>query len=224
MHKIVALVVLISITVKGFSQPQFGVFGGPQMVTANYKIYSQKQSSTAKYGFHLGAMAKVPFDNQLFFAPEAFYSLKGYKVKFKQSAFPPDTNAVNNNTTIHTFELAFLLQYDFSNQPDHFFVKLGPSLDFQLFGKEKFDLKNGTSVDRKMVFDFEDYGRYAASILLQFGYEISNSVLISANYTHGIGNLNNHDGGPSIRYRAFGLSVGKYFGRKKIVMDTRNKE
>jgi hypothetical protein len=223
MHKIVALLVLISSTVKSFGQPQFGVFGGPQMITTSYKIYSEKQPGTAKYGFHLGAMAKVPFDNQLFFAPQAFYSLKGYKVRFNQSAFPPDTNAVNNNTTIHTFELAFLLQFDFNNQPDHFFVKLGPSLDFQLFGKEKFDLKNGTAADQKMIFDFGNYGRYAANILLQFGYEISNSFLISANYTHGIGNLNNHDGGPSIRYRGFGLSVGKYFG-KKMVMDTRNKE
>ncbi|MEI9808721.1 MAG: hypothetical protein WDO16_13155 [Bacteroidota bacterium] len=46
--------------------------------------------------------------------------------------------AADNNTSIHTFELAFLLQYDLGKNPQHFFIKAGPSLDFQLAGKEKF--------------------------------------------------------------------------------------
>ena len=62
-----------------------------------------------------------------------------------QQAFPPDTAAIDNNTTIHTFELASLLQYNLGKQPYHFFIKAGPSLDFQLFGKEKFTKKDNSS-------------------------------------------------------------------------------
>ena len=66
--------------------------------------------------------------------------MKGYKVKLANPAFPPDILAVDNNTTFHTLELAILLQYDFSSSPGHAFIKLGPSIDFQLFGKETFRL------------------------------------------------------------------------------------
>ena len=60
-------------------------------------------------------------------------------MKFNRYAFPPDTLATDNNTSIHTFELAFLLQFDLGKRHGHFFIKAGPSLDFQLAGKEKDD-------------------------------------------------------------------------------------
>ncbi|MGZ8525252.1 MAG: outer membrane beta-barrel protein, partial [Chitinophagaceae bacterium] len=108
-----------------------------------------------------------------------------------------------------------LLQYDFNNQPKHFFVKFGPSLDFQLSGKEKFNRSNNTRTNQKMVFDFDKYGRYGASMLIQLGYETSNGFLIAGQYTHGIGSINNADFGPRIWHRVFGISIGKYLGKKK---------
>jgi hypothetical protein len=176
-----------------------------------------------KYGFQAGAMLKIPFDNNLYFAPAFFYSLKGYKVKFNQQAYPPDTNAVDNNVTMHTAELAFMLQYDLNKAANHFFIKLGPSLDFQLFGKEKFRLENNTTVDQKIVFDFGKYGHFGASMQLQFGYETAGGFTIFGQYSHGLGSINNADGGPRIRYRVYNISIGKYLFRKKIVIDTRNK-
>ena len=198
-----------------YAQVQISIFAGPQTTSSKYTVNSKKQSNTNKYGFQLGTSLKVPFDNKLYFSPAAFYSLKGYKVKFNQPSLPPDKLAIDNNTTIHTFELAALLQYDFSNLPNHFFVKFGPSIDFQLDGKEKFHLSDGTTVDQKMVFSFERYGRYGASILLQLGYETSNGLLLSGQYSHGIGSINNADFGPRIWHRVFGISIGKYIGKKK---------
>ena len=142
------------------AQPQYGIFGGPQTSFSKYSIDSKLQPNTPKYGFQLGATAKVPFEERLSFAPAAYYSLKGYKVRFNRSAFPPDTLAVDNNTTIHTFELAFLIQFDMGKKPDHFFLKAGPSLDFQLAGKEKFRLRDNSVVNRDMKFSYGDYGRY----------------------------------------------------------------
>lgn len=206
------------------SQTQFGIFAGPQATAARYTILNEKQKNDLKYSFHTGVCLKVPFDVNLFFAPEAFYSMKGYKVTFTQFVYPPGPKAKNNNTTIHTFELAALLQYDFGKSANHFYMKAGPSLDFQLFGNEKFDTTGGT-VDRKMKFSTDgDYGYFGANLLMQLGFETEKGFFISAQYTHGAASINNEDGGPKIRHRVYGFTIGKYLNRKKIVMDTKNKE
>jgi hypothetical protein len=201
------------ITIIASSQVKFDLFAGPQATATHYTILNVKQKNDLKFGFQAGLGLKVPFENKLSFSPAAFYSMKGYKVTLNQPSFPPDSNAKDNNTTIHTFELAALLQYDFNNQPDHFFIKGGPSLDFQLFGKETFNLKAGGSVSRNMKFSYADYGHYSANMLAQFGYETGNGLLIFAQYSHGLASINNADGGPAIRHRVYGISIGKYINR-----------
>jgi len=209
------LAVLTNISVKSFAQAEVVIFGGPQITSAKYTVNGKKQSSANKYGFQLGTNLKIPFENKLYFSPAAFYSLKGYKVKLNRPSFPPDTLAIDNNTTIHTFELAALMQFDFSIRPNHFFLKFGPSIDFQLYGKEKFNRSNNSHIDRNMIFSFEKYGRYGASILLQLAFETSNGVLLCCQYSHGIGSINNADFGPGIWHRVLGVSIGKYLGKKK---------
>lgn len=223
MKKIIVCLLVALIAINGDAQPVPGLFAGPQMTSSKYTVLGAKQPTTWKTGFNAGFMMKVPFDNNLFFAPQAFYSLKGYKVKFNQRAFPPDTLAIDNNTSIHTFELAALLQYDFSKHAG-FFIRFGPSLDFQLFGNEKFHKTDNSTVDQKMKFDFVNYGRYGASMHLHLGYETKDGFVITAQYTHGMGSINNADYGPRIRHRVFGVTIGKYFKKKNMTMDTRNKE
>lgn len=209
----------------GYSQVEVGFFAGPQATAARYTILNQKQKTELKYGFQAGVGFKVPFEDKLYFAPAGFYSLKGYKVSFTEFRYPPDTAAKDNNTTIHTFELAAMLQYDFNSDPNHVFIKIGPSLDFHLFGKEKFNLKNGSAVNRNMKFSTDgDYGHFSANMLMQLGYETGSGFFIFAQYTHGMASTNNADYGPKIRHRAYGVSLGFYLNRKKIVIDTRNKE
>lgn len=224
MMKTVALLILTVIALSTSAQNQVGIFVGPQATTAKYTINGINQSTDTKYGFHLGGVFKVPFEGRIYFTPSAFYSMKGYKVAFNQRAYPPDTLASDNNTTLHTFEVAALLQVDFGKKENHLFVRGGPSLDFQLKGKEKFNLKNGTLVNRNMPFGFDKYGHFGANLLLQFGYETKNGISLAALYGHGIGNINNADYGPSIRHRAYGLSIGKYLSRRKSTIDTHNKE
>lgn len=209
---LIALSCLINLCAS--SQNQFGFFAGPQATTAHYTIEDVKQKTEFKYGFQAGVTMKVPFDAGLFFSPTAFYSMKGYKVAYTKFAFPPDLAAKDNNTTLHTFELAGLLQYDFGSQPGHVFIKAGPSLDFQLFGKEKYNLTAGGSVNQNMKFSFGDYGHFAANMLAQIGYETTGGIMIFAQYSHGIASISNADGGPHINHRAYGISIGKYFSRK----------
>ncbi|TMI70169.1 MAG: PorT family protein [Bacteroidetes bacterium] len=214
MKKTCCLSVLILFAIVCHSQVLFGIFAGPQVTTAKYSIADTKQPTENKYGFHLGACLKVPFDNRLYFCPAIFYSLKGYKVTFNQYAFPPDTLATNNNTSIHTLELAALLQFDFSNKPNHLFVKAGPSLDFQLAGTEKYELKAGGTVDHDMPYGFPYYGHYSANLILQLGYETKNGFVIFGQFADGLTNINNADFGPEIRHRVFSISIGKYFHHK----------
>src|SRR5215831_21169121 len=121
MKRISVLLVLIVLTLNCRSQTKFGIFAGPQTTSAKYSIAGIKQPTDYKFGFLAGIGWKIPFESHLFFSPAAFYSLKGYKVKFNRYSYPPDTAALDNNTSIHTFEVAFLLQFDFGKEPSHVF-------------------------------------------------------------------------------------------------------
>lgn len=219
-----SLLFTFALTFASHAQIDFGLFAGPQASTAKYLITGSNQKTDYKFGFHLGGMMKVPFEGNLYFAPAAFYSMKGYKVTFNKQAFPPDTSAIDNNTIFHNFEFAALLQIDLGDNPSHFFIKAGPSLDFQLFGNEKYNRLNDPPVDQKMKFGFANYGHFSANFLAQFGFESSSGFTINGQYTLGLANISNVDGGPSIRHRVFGISIGKYFNRKNIIIDTRNIE
>ena len=208
-----------------FSQVTLAIFGGPQMTKAKYKVQEEKQPTQFKPGFQLGATLKVPFDNQLYFGPAIYYSMKGYKVTLNSPSFPPSELAINNETTIHTIELAPLLHLNFSNQPSHFFAKFGPALDFAFSGKEKFDTIGGEEpVERSMKFAFTEYGRVTAQGILHLGFESSKGYMIFAHYAEGMGSLNNADNGPRIKHRIVGLSFGWFFQKNKNVIDTRSKK
>ena len=201
------------------AQPEFGIMAGGQTTWASYStpeinLGKTKQKTDMKYGFQLGGMMKVQFEGRLFFSPIAFYSLKGYKVTLTRPSFPPDTAAIDNDVTLHTFEIAPLLQYNFSSNPGHFFIKAGPSFDIQMTGKEKFNKTGGGSVSRNMKFGFGDYGYLGANLLLHLGYETGSGLIIYGHYTHGVGSIVNTDNGPRIIHRAAGISIGKYFNRK----------
>jgi hypothetical protein len=213
--KILFSAIILLLTIPAYSQLQYGVFTGPQVTDVRYTIDEKRQESSLKLGVNAGFQMKVPFEGRLSFAPSMMYNLRGYKIdKFTGIAFPPDSLAANVNTRFHTIELAFLLQHDFSLQPGHFFFRIGPSLDFALFGNETFTTINNTQVDRSMKFSFSDYGHYLASAILQLGYEAEGGLFIYAHYNYGLTTMNNWDYGPGIGNRAAGLTIGKYFKSK----------
>lgn len=213
--KILFSAIVLLLTISAHSQLQYGVFAGPQVTDVRYTIDEKRQESSLRLGVNAGFQMKVPFEGRLSFAPSIMYNLRGYKIdKFVGIAFPPDSFAANVNTRFHTIELAFLLQHDFSLQPGHFFIRIGPSLDFALFGNEKFTTINNTSVDRSMKFSFSDYGHYLASAIIQLGYEAESGLFIYGHYNYGLTTMNNWDYGPGIGNRAAGLTIGKYFKSK----------
>ena len=201
------------------AQVRLAAYAGPQIMTARYLVNENKQPASWKTGVMVGISAKVPFDNQLYFFPSVYYSLKGYKVTLNDPSFPPTQFAKNNDATLHTVAIAPLFQIDLTKNPSHPFVRFGPSADVAISGRERFDTVSRTgvrgSVDRPMIFSFGDYGRITAQINIHLGYETSSNLMVFAFYEHGIGSLNNADGGPIILHRIAGVSIGWFFAEKK---------
>ncbi|MBL0232919.1 MAG: PorT family protein [Chitinophagaceae bacterium] len=212
------------LSLNSFSQVQWSLFAGPQASSAHYVISDKKQSTEMKFGFQLGGGLDVQWENRLYFSPQVFYSMKGYKVKLTRSSFPPDSLAIDNDVTMHSFEFATLLHYNFSDNPSHFFMRLGPSIDVQLYGKEQFNKSNGESVNRKMKFSYGDYGHFGANIIVHAGYESAGGLMVYGQYGLGIGSIVNTDSGPIVTHRVAGITIGYHFKRKNIIIDTRNRE
>jgi len=167
--------VIIAMSFTGSAQVQFAYYVGAQRTSALYKVQEIKQPTEYKSGYMGGVAVKVEFDNQLYFFPTVFYSLKGYKVKLNMPSFPPSEYAINNDVAVHSIEFAPLFHIDFNRKLSHLFVRFGPSMDAIFKGNEKFDTMGSTgdaeTIERPMRFAFSEYGRFTTQANLHFGYE-----------------------------------------------------
>lgn len=193
---------------------QVTVFAGPQLTSARYRIDGIEQPTNSKTGFAGGVGLRSSLEGPVYFTPLIYYSKKGYEVVFNQRAFPPDTAARNNNTSLHTIEVAPLVQINFSKKASYFFMRIGPSFDVAVSGTERFDSAANKRVTRKMVFDFGGYSYITTSVNAHLGFQHQNGLSFFAHYGYGIGSLNNADNGPKIYHRVAGVMVGWRLGKK----------
>lgn len=206
------LLVILFLPAVSFAQTKFGIFGGPQTTDVNYVINGETQVTEQKDGYQAGISLKLPLEKFLYFAPALYYSKKGYKVVFSQPSNPPNIEAINNNTEIHSVDLALLVNIDFSKSRSHIFLKFGPSVEYIVSGKEQFDLRNGGSIEKEMTRSFiGDYSPITASGIAHLGYQAKFGLFIFGHYGYGIGNLSNERSGPKIHYRVAGVSLGNEF-------------
>lgn len=204
------LLLLLSVSLGAQAQkPEVHLFAGPQATGARYTIKNAKQEITPRFGAMGGIGLKVPFENRLTFFPAIYYSMKGYDVQLDRPAFPPSELALDNRTRIHTVEIAPLLQYDLLRGTSYPFIRLGPSVDYAISGRERFNTVRGQTIERPMVFSFGDYGYFTAAVNAHLGWQWSGGTSVFLHYSRGAGSLNNADGGPQIRHRVLGLSVGR---------------
>jgi len=220
-QKLLSSAIFLLLSTSAFCQNDWSLFAGPQYTSARYRVRDNKQDVENKWGVQAGASLKIPFENQVFFAPHAYYSMKGFTVALKDRSFPPGEDAVGNDVTIHTLELAPLLHIDLSSSPSHLFLRFGPAIDLAISGKEKVLLSSGQTVNRQMTFNFANYGRITSSAVAHLGFVTQKGLYLQGQLSYGLGSLNNSDLGPKIRHTVFGLSIGKYFRRNPNVFDTR---
>jgi hypothetical protein len=209
-----AFALLMSIVSFSDAHAQLTIYGGPQLTSASYSINGIKQETEYKAGFMGGVGLQSNIEGPVFFTPMLFFSRKGYKVSYNQRAFPPDSGAVNNNTTINTIELAPLVQVNFSQQASHGFIRFGPSFDFNLSGTEQYDSTNNKTTTRNMVFSFTNYSHATISMNGQLGFQHRSGFVAFAFVNLAVSSLNNADYGPKIFHRVGGIAVGWQLGRK----------
>jgi hypothetical protein len=202
----------------------YGIFAGVQATSANYKVREKAQETGYKYGPLGGLAIKIPFENRLTFTPSFYYNRKGYSVILMDTASPPGVDAIANETSLHTIDIAPLFTIALSGKPSHCYIEFGPVVDAVISGKERVTKLDRSKVDRPMKFSFTDYGRITASMIGRFGYESGSGFFVAAQYAHGLGSLNNADYGPQIKHRIFGIMIGKFFHRDPNKLDVRVKE
>ncbi|RYY95348.1 MAG: PorT family protein [Chitinophagaceae bacterium] len=194
---------------------EFGFLAGPQYTTASYSLHGKEQVTKGKFGGHVGAIVKIPFEGRLFFTPSLYYSLKGFSVALTDTSSNPGIDAVTNDIRLHTAELSPLFTVYVGRHTDRGpYVQFGPSIDMNLAGTEHITLNDGREVKRSMKFEGDSYSRFTPSLVFRFGVETSKGLFFNAHILQGVGSLNNNDLGPSIRQRVIGVSVGKIFRRK----------
>lgn len=205
---IYSILVLFCLLTVAETEAQLTVFGGPQMTSARYSIRGFEQQTKYKTGFMGGVGFHTSIEGPVYFSPMLFFSRKGYKVTFDRPAFPPDSGAVNNNASINTIELAPLIQINFSKKASYGFLRLGPSFDFNLSGKEAFDSTNGKHISRDMKFSFGDYSHATISMNAQTGFQLRSGFTAFLFVNFGVSSFNNADFGPKIFHRVGGVAVG----------------
>ena len=193
---------------------QLTIYAGPQVTSAKYSIREVKQETDYKIGYMAGLGYKTFIEGDFYFAPHLTYSRKGYKVKFDRPNYPPDSGAVNNNTSINTIDLSPMVQFDFSKKESYGYVRFGPSFEFNLSGTETFDSSDIKTITRKMAFDFGTYSHATISMNFQTGFQHKSGFTAYLFYNLGIGSLNNADYGPKIFHRVAGLALGWRLGKK----------
>jgi len=194
---------------------QLTIFGGAQMTSAQYSIRDVDQKTSYKTGFMGGLSLKTLIEGPVYFAPMLYFSRKGYDVVFDRPNFPPDSGAVNNNTVINTVELAPLIQINFSKKASYAFLRLGPSFDFNLSGREVFDSTSGKRISRNMRFTFSDYSHATVSMNAHTGFQHKSGFTFFAFFSLGVSSLNNADFGPKIYHRIGGIAAGWTLGKKR---------
>ena len=196
-------------------QAQISLYGGPQITSAKYTINSIQQPTTSKIGFSVGAGIENQIEGPIYFAPSIHFSLQGYKVVFNQPAFPPATDAKDNDVSLSTIELAPLFQINISKAVSHLFVRFGPSMNVAVAGKETYDSLHLKTIAQNMTFSFGDYSLVTIAGNVQIGYQHSSGISVLGRISHGLTSLNNADYGPMILHQTVGLSIGYRLGKRK---------
>jgi len=210
--KIILLLFFICSAFYSSAQISYGVTGGLQLINTRVKINNGPAvDATPRLGFHIGGLLKIPFDKELFFAPQVLYSLKGTTINLDNAL---KDSVATQKLTIHYIEIPALLNFDTKADGNGLFFLFGPSASIAITGNEKRIFLNGQQQSRPMRFAFTAYGRFEMNLVAKVGYRLQNNWFVTGGYTLGLGSIVNDDLGPRILPRMISLSAGYFFPRK----------
>jgi hypothetical protein len=193
---------LLSISISGFSQRQgFGIKAG---VTSNYLAFSISDGDVKfqghKTGFVFGLVNQIQVAKHFAIQPNVQVALKGAQV---------------NDVDFQTWHIE--VPVNFLITDNGFFFGAGPYISFGVDGKAK-----GENVQPDGEADIYSEGEEPPYLFRQveggvnvlMGYTLANGLTISANFSHGLHNLNKNDDGIKIHSKSFGFTITQLFGKK----------
>ena len=139
---LISLAILTLSTVKSQEKIQFGIKGGVNFTNMTSDILIEKEY---KLGFHIGALAEIPFGDKFSLQPEILYSTYGSKGKVIMIGGSPKSTEYK----LDYIQIPMLAKiYLFKS----FSLEIGPSFNFLVNDKKISELHTITDIGKKFEF------------------------------------------------------------------------
>jgi hypothetical protein len=198
---LLTLITIIAVNASINAQMRFGVKGGLNL--ASISTSDKTVPTSSALGFHGGIVLDAPLSESISIQPNLLFSQKGFSL---------DASGISSKVTFNYIEIPVNFLY---NATDALTIGAGPFLGYALSASAKTTF-NGQTQTTDVDFDNKsqrvDYG-----LNITAGYEIIEGLVISANYSLGLANLNKDATTSStntIKNNVIGFSVTKFFGER----------
>lgn len=184
----------------------FGIKAGVQQnnLTARYESDGEwERTNDAGAGFHVGGLADISLADHISVQPAVLFNSKG--------------TVPASDTKIKMF--AIDVPVNFLYKTGGFFLGLGPNLSYGISAKMSGESEDQDLYKKYPVGEGDEeksmLKRFEIGANLTMGYQFKNNILISTNYTQGLGNISGIDESElgKIRTRQVGISIGYMFGK-----------
>jgi Outer membrane protein beta-barrel domain len=206
---LLTLITIFAINGVASAQMRFGVKGGLNL--ANISISPSQTGVEPKsiISFHAGIVLDAPLSESISIQPNLLFSQKGYKASFAIS-----TTSIEGKATINYLEIPINVVY---HATEALSIGAGPYLGYALSGTSTTTTTtNGQSKTDTKDADFDkDIKRLDFGLNVTAGYEVIEGLIVSANYSLGLANINADTSTTStIKNGVIGFSVTKLFGER----------
>jgi Outer membrane protein beta-barrel domain len=198
---LLTLITIIAVNAAINAQMRFGVKGGVNL--ASISTSDKTVSTSSALGFHGGIVLDAPLSESISIQPNLLFSQKGFSL---------DASGISSKVTFNYIEVPVNFLF---NATDALTIGAGPFLGYALSASAKTTF-NGQTQTTDVDFDNKsqriDYG-----LNITAGYEVIEGLVISANYSLGLANINKDATTSStntIKNNVIGFSVTKFFGER----------
>ena len=176
MQKISLYFVLMSATLATAhaQESRFGFKAGGALTT--FIGNDVTSSSSSKFGFHGGLVARLGINERLSIQPELLYSMKGTQDQVNQGG-----TTLTGYQTLHYVDVPVLVKVTFNR----LFVEVGPQAGVLVAAKATIEQgSNSINVSNKSSFKDVDFG-YVAGL----GVEVGSGLMVGLRYNGGLANV-----------------------------------
>lgn len=209
MKKIVlTLIAIIAVNSLVSAQIRFGVKGGLNLANVSVTPTIPKGTTMSNLiGFHGGIILDVPLSEKISIQPNLLFSQKGIKSTSSNS-----TILLDSKIALNYIEIPINVMF---HATDALSIGGGSYLGYVLSGVSTSTVTfSGKTETMTKDADFDrDLKRLDFGLNITAGYEVSNGLIINANYSLGLGNIS-AEPATTVKNNVISFSLTKFFGQK----------